>query len=453
MVEKRVRLPISEFFEVNPQNERFYRPFLTDLCPNARIAPREHSELTGLELKNRWSALPRSIRFRLLRALAQTIARYYRKGYALQEVNLLEARYCIGPDAPSVQFWPPPSRTARRRMTHAKFESLLAGWHDQTASFTHSREQYFVLRELLRDQGVDDETIVYAGERISSLSRRRAMMFARNSAEHHLRKGTGHNHSAGYWEPHPKTSPDELLRTVFAIEQHPDTPFLKRGNVNQVFRGTIMGEDCIIKRHNIVDPIDQFKYRFRKSRARRAWATAKAMHMLGIPTPDPLGFVETRHPDGMLTSYYVSRTIPEARTARQYIKPSMHHESEPTRRQVAHELLDMLIQLYDHGIYHADTKTGNMLVTNENDPEQRRFYWIDLDAVRFGVTPTRALVIRNLIQLNGSIGTRIKREDRLYFLSQVARRFTWARDPVLPDQIEAETRERLLREVRRECGH
>jgi hypothetical protein len=209
----------------------------------------------------------------------------------------------------------------------------------------------------------------------------------------------------------------------------------------------------VIKRHDITAPRDLLKYRFRKSRARRAWATGKALTLMGIGTPVPLGWVEGQQTESGHTSYLITRLMPDAHSAREYIKPQLHKQSRETRIAVGQQILELLLELYEHGIYHADTKTSNMLVTHAEADDARAFHWIDLDSVRFGVTPTRALILRNLIQLNGSIGTKIDRADRMYFLERLAERFPWATDESVPQAIEEKTRMRLLREVRRECGH
>jgi hypothetical protein len=104
------------------------------------------------------------------------------------------------------------------------------------------------------------------------------------------------------------------------------------------------------------------------------------------------------------------------------------------------------------GILHGDTKASNLLVRLDEAQLPVAHWWIDLEAIRFDCAPGPRLLERNLVQLNGSLGRKLPREDRLAFLAQYARERDWARDPELPGRIEQLTRIRLQREARRECG-
>lgn len=206
-----------------------------------------------------------------------------------------------------------------------------------------------------------------------------------------------------------------------------------------IARATLGEQDVVIKKFPRT-----WKDWFRLSRGRRAWAAALTLKALEIPTVEPLGFLETR--DG---SFFVYEYL-EGKTARAWIKPTLHKLEVSERHAVADELLTLLLTLYRRGMVHGDTKAGNLLVIDPEDPKRRRYAWIDLESVRPSFKPSRKQILNNLVQLNGSIGTRVSREDREYFQEQLAATYDWAAEGDVADYVERRTRERLQREVRRE---
>ena len=410
-------------------------------------------DISGQELIETWPNLPRRARLGLLKAFAQTVERYEKSGYLLEDISIHGSRFTLPPQKPAVQLWPPPSEKSTQRIPHTRYIYLLSKWYDETRDLLQANEFTYLMRQLKRSSCIDRECQEFAGKQIMALSQQRSASVANRFYAQNLNSGLTEDDRVGYWQPAPQIGPASLLAHIITAETDPATHFYKRGDTNMVFQASLLGEDCVIKRHDITKQKDQVKYRYRKSRGRRAWAAAKTLKRMNIATPAPLGFADTIQDDGTLTSYFVSRAIPGARSAREYIKPQLHNLPADVRQRVSGQLIHMLFELYSHGIYHSDTKTSNMLVTEEQSEADRTFHWIDLDSMQFGINATRPLMIRNLIQLNGSIGTRISREDRLFFLSQFAERFPWARSTRVIRTIERKTRKRLLREVKRECGH
>jgi len=188
--------------------------------------------------------------------------------------------------------------------------------------------------------------------------------------------------------------------------------------------------------------------RVRPSRARRAWAAARTLTELGLPSIVPFGYGEDAR-----FSYFAYRYDARSITVRDWIKPRMHRQSDAVRYQAADEILACLLHLYEHGLYHRDTKAGNLLVEPGTDPSTpHRFAWIDLEDLA-PATLTRKRVFKNLVQLNGSLCRRISRADRMRFLHALAEQVPQARAPGLPQAVEQETHRRLMREVRRTESH
>ncbi len=256
----------------------------------------------------------------------------------------------------------------------------------------------------------------------------------------------------GTWAPDPAVTPDRLAQAVSDAEEPPASAVLKQSDRIRVVRASLFGRDVLIKRYDLVGPFDRLKYRFRPSRARRAWATARTFIRSRIPTPEPLGFLEVLDGSLPVRSYFLTEFLVDARSARKWIQPHFPRQPPAVKDAVRRELLDLLLSLYRHGAYHKDTKTANLLLRSPEDPARRAFFWIDLECVSFGVRPSRHQIVRNLVQLNGSLGTKVSEEDRLAFLRDMARHYPWVDQPRVVGKIRAWTHKRLLKELRLKCG-
>jgi hypothetical protein len=135
-----------------------------------------------------------------------------------------------------------------------------------------------------------------------------------------------------------------------------------------------------------------------------------------------------------------------------WIKTNYHRRPAEWREQFRRDLVASLLSLYDRGIYHADTKTPNLMMTHPDDPARRTFYWIDLECVNAGVIPSRHEIVRNLVQLNGSFRHWVPDEDRLAFLHDIARRYPWLDRPRIVNKIRRWTVKRWQNEINRRIG-
>lgn len=210
---------------------------------------------------------------------------------------------------------------------------------------------------------------------------------------------------------------------------------LKPGDVRNVSVVDWAGERLVLKRF-----ARTLRDRIRPDRARRAYAAAKTLEALGLPTLDVRGVAA--RPEG---NYFAYRFIPDAVTARDWIQPRMHRQSDGVREAAMDVLLTRLVELYHHGLYHADTKTENVLVVLDG-MTARSSLWVDLEDLA-PARLTRRRLFRNLAQLNGSLCRRISRRDRLQFLERLAEYVPGAREPGLAERVEALTRVRLAREL------
>jgi hypothetical protein len=250
----------------------------------------------------------------------------------------------------------------------------------------------------------------------------------------------------GTWTSNSAISIAELTDAIDRAEKAPGTKVIKTEDRIRVLHAHLLERDALIKRYDLIDIGDRLKYLFRVSRARRAWAAAKTLTDLGIPTPEPLGFLEIRSGLFVARSYFITAFMSDARSARKWIKPWLSAKPPEFRERFRKEILNLLLDLYRNGIYHGDTKSANILLRSPDEPDRRAFFWIDLECVKFGVRPRRRQIIRNLVQMNGSLGSKVSEEDRMAFLHDMSQFYPWLARPRVAEKIRAWTRRRLLKQ-------
>lgn len=251
----------------------------------------------------------------------------------------------------------------------------------------------------------------------------------------------------GRWDPNPDLSPEDLLDRVEAAQRAPARRIFKSAPESEVFLAEMEQQPVVIKRRRYPATLRTARYRRTGSRARRAWAGGLVLDRIGLPVAAPLGFLERREGGRLHTCWNFAAFLPGAASGRKWIKPLYHRQPEAIREQVRHTVAGQFLALYRHHIYHADTKALNFLLRHPGDPAGTDFFWIDLECVRFGVPPSRRRVLRNLAQLNGSIGAKVSDEDRRAFLEDLAVDFPWLLKPAVFDHIRRTTLKRLHREL------
>ncbi|MDD4737069.1 MAG: lipopolysaccharide kinase InaA family protein [Kiritimatiellae bacterium] len=250
----------------------------------------------------------------------------------------------------------------------------------------------------------------------------------------------------GCWLPEPELSPERLRALVAEAMRDPEAVILKEDRRTTVLRTRLLGRDVMIKRYVLTKLSEQIKYAFRHSPARRFWAAARTMQAVRIPTPEPLGILEEYRLGIPIQRHMISEYLDHSLTLRQWIETSPFNESAEHKAAAIRQLLDLLLALYASGLYHRDTKGENILVTHHNDPSHRTLHWIDLECVQSKTRPSRHDIIRNLVQLNGSICHMVSKEDRMAFLKFMAEAHPWVLQPNTLQTIRQWTQRRLDKE-------
>lgn len=192
--------------------------------------------------------------------------------------------------------------------------------------------------------------------------------------------------------------------------------------------------------------------RWRPSRARRAWAAARTALSLGAPVVEVVGFVEREPALAPFSSCLVMREIRGGLTLREWIRKN-HRTFDAAQWEYWRKTIwAHWLSLSRCGVYHDDTKALNILLAAGADPGAWRPIWIDPESMHPGRRPGQREIVRNLVQLNGSLRSWVPEQVRLDFLREAAQEFPDLARPEIEARIREWTRRRLLHEKETRCG-
>lgn len=219
--------------------------------------------------------------------------------------------------------------------------------------------------------------------------------------------------------PNPRLLADpDILFSLPQCEIVKDQRKIKVGRVQVEIGARIKG--IYLKRYNA------FSWRYRlgslfiSSAAFRSWVGAGILMRAGFQTGEPIAAVECRS-WGMLTkSFYLAEEIPGGRTVdahwREELIPMTGSEGVRQRRNFLDALAELFRSLHNLDIYHNDLKDANIIVCAGNKPPGGPFYLLDLEGVRRFRHLNERRRIKNLVQLNRTLGTLLRSTEKLYFL-------------------------------------
>lgn len=393
-----------------------------------------------------WRQRPAAERRAVVDAAARAARAAWQAGADLRTLPPAALGFQLGPAGLGAQFPPGLLTPHPRPLAPPIVRAALAQWQDDLRDVLAPGEALRFLRGFLPELG--RASMHYQARRISALADRLARRRAADRYAGFLGDAAlaPANAVVGRWQTEPGPRPEDLLAAVQQAEKDPAAHRIKSGPTITVTRARLWDEDVIIKRFDLPTNWARWKYWKRPSRARRAWAAGQLMRLSGLPTPEPLGYVEIRRGHLPITSYAVARFAAGAQSGFRWARRTYRRLDEADRAAARREILTLLRDLYAQGIYHGDTKLTNLLVEMRPDGTGRAWQWTDLECVSAGVRLTRRRLLRNLIQLNGSLRHWVSREDRQAFLAALARRYPWLAAPAVAADIERRTRQRLQRE-------
>jgi serine/threonine protein kinase len=170
-----------------------------------------------------------------------------------------------------------------------------------------------------------------------------------------------------------------------------------------------------VKRYNAFSARAKFMSMFNRSGAVRSLQGAAILKCAGISTATPVAAVESRQFGMVMKSFYVSEEVIGGMTTDKYWHSIMNDSKrDGWRRRFLERLASIFQMLHDRGVYHNDLKDANILVVPDED--KLSFYLLDLEGVRLYPNLNHSRRVKNLVQLNRTLGRVTRRADKLYFL-------------------------------------
>jgi hypothetical protein len=211
-------------------------------------------------------------------------------------------------------------------------------------------------------------------------------------------------------------SPDDLLEQA-GCEIIKDQRKVKIGRLSVTLENR--RRTIYIKRYNAFS----WRYRlgslFMRSGGLAALRGGEILKSADISVARPLAAVESRRFGSLERSFFVSEEIERGKTVDAYwlkeLAPIPGREGYRNRRNFLRALARLLSQLHQQRIYHNDLKDANIVV-RATAPGNEKFFLLDLEGVRRCWYVSRRRRIKNLVQLNRTLGTLLSRTDKLCFL-------------------------------------
>jgi len=175
-----------------------------------------------------------------------------------------------------------------------------------------------------------------------------------------------------------------------------------------------------LKRYNAFSLRFKVGSLFSTSGARQALLGSILLREGGVLTPEPIAALESRC-WGMLTkSHFISHEIVNGQTADTYwcecLLPLPGSEGYRRRRRFLKKLARLFRTIHERHIYHNDLKDANILVTDNGETGDAAFYLLDLEGIRKCIHLGRRRRVKNLVQLNRTLGKFLRPSQKLFFL-------------------------------------
>ena len=170
-----------------------------------------------------------------------------------------------------------------------------------------------------------------------------------------------------------------------------------------------------IKRYNAFSIRSKLMSLFTDSGAVRSLRGAAILTGAGVCTAKPVAAVESRRYGMVMKSFYLSEEIVGGLTVDDYWQRDLASgQGIGQRRRFLRRLALIFKKLHRCGVYHNDLKDANIVVVPGT--ENLSFYFLDLEGVRRYPNLNHSRRIKNLVQLNRTLGRFIRDPDKLYFL-------------------------------------
>jgi serine/threonine protein kinase len=172
-----------------------------------------------------------------------------------------------------------------------------------------------------------------------------------------------------------------------------------------------------VKRYNAFSWRARLLSIFTRSGAFRSLQGAAILQNGGFATAKPIAALESRRWGVITKSFYLSEEIAGGKTADTYWREDLtiaQPQRFRNRRRFISGLALTFRTLHRRGVYHNDLKDANIIVIPERNGQM--FYLLDLEGTRRYSDLNRRRKIKNIVQLNHTLGRLLRRTEKMYFL-------------------------------------
>ena len=175
-----------------------------------------------------------------------------------------------------------------------------------------------------------------------------------------------------------------------------------------------------LKRYNAFSWRYRFGSLFQASGALRSLRGAAILSESGIRTARPLAAVDSRSWGMLNRSFFLSEEIENGKTVDAYWREELltikGKEGMRRRYRFLRRMGELFHCLHNQEVYHNDLKDANILVCRDSSGGAEHLYLLDLEGIRRYRKLNRRRQIKNLVQLNRTLGKYLRATDKLRFL-------------------------------------
>jgi tRNA A-37 threonylcarbamoyl transferase component Bud32 len=159
---------------------------------------------------------------------------------------------------------------------------------------------------------------------------------------------------------------------------------------------------------------------FASSRAFKSLKGAAILRSAKIPTATPVAVVECRAWGALTKSFFISEAIPDGKTTDAYwsrqLRPLPGPGGIERRRGFLRALAKLFRSLHAQHVYHNDLKDANILAAEDGSTNSVSFFLLDFEGVKCYSRLSKRRRLKNLVQLNRTLGRHLRHPEKLYFL-------------------------------------
>ncbi len=139
-----------------------------------------------------------------------------------------------------------------------------------------------------------------------------------------------------------------------------------------------------VKKFAVPHPINRFVYRYlRKPKCVRALTYALRLQTLGIPTPEPIGYLVRYRGIEIAESYLVTLQSPLGRNFYEFDEGGVSG-----REDIINGLAHFAAEMHDKGVVHLDFSPGNILF-DKNQLGEWEYTIVDINRMKFAPVSLR----------------------------------------------------------------